>query len=109
MYPNQYNNIVEALEDLKSRGFSAEFLFDKESEKMKCPGTGKFYAPDEMFIVEYHRFEGDSNPADMSIVVALECKDKTKAVLVSPYGTYADRKLLVFISKVKIKQQAAKL
>lgn len=75
---------------------------------MECPGTGKFYAPDEMFIAEYHRFEGDSNPADMSIVVALECKDKTKAVLVSPYGNYACRKLLVFISKVKIKQQATK-
>jgi len=73
---------------------------------MKNLETGGVYSPSEMTIVEYHRFEGMSNPSDMSIVFAVESEDGRKGTIVSTYGAYANMKLVEFMDKVKIKESA---
>lgn len=99
---NKYGTLIKALNALKKRGFKASFKFQENG--MKCLKTNKIYQPNEMVIVEYHRFEGETNPSDMSILFAVECKDKTKGTIISSYGTYADMKLVKFMDKVKIKE-----
>ena len=69
--------------------------------KTRCTASK---SADEMTIVEYHRFEGESNPSDMSIVFAIESNDGRRGTLTSSYGAYADHKMLNFISKVRIKE-----
>ncbi len=102
---NRYTTVAHAVEALKKRGYTAEFKLDKEANKMRNIKNDKSYAPEDMEIVEYHRFEGTSNPSDMSIVLAVEGKDRSKGIIISPYGMYADVKLIEFIDKVKIKER----
>lgn len=102
---NRYTTVAHAVEALKKRGYTAEFKLDKDSNKMRNVKSKKSYAPQDMKIVEYHRFEGASNPSDMSIVLAVEGKDGDKGIIISPFGMYADVKMIEFIDKVKIKER----
>jgi hypothetical protein len=100
---NKYPTMVAAVEGLQERGYDSDFQLAGES--MKCLTNNKMYHSEDMVIVEYHRFEGISNPDDMSIIFAVECNDGTKGTIVSSYGVYGDVSLLDFIDKVKIKEQ----
>ena len=106
---NRYTTVVHAVEALKKRGFTGEFKLDAESNRMRNLKSGKHYQPEDMKIVEYHRFEGVSNPSDMSIVFAIESNDGNKGIIVSSYGMYADMELIEFMDKVKIKERAVKI
>ena len=99
---NRYSTLIIALQDLQKRGYECDFQMAGNS--MKCLGNNKMYQPQDMKIVEYHRFEGISNPDDMSIIFVVECNDGSKGTIVSAYGMYADIKLLDFMDKVKIKE-----
>lgn len=102
---NRYTTVVRAVEGLKKRGYASEFKLDTETNRMRNLKNGRMYRPDDMEIVEYHRFEGTSNPSDMSIVLAVELNDGSKGIIVSSYGMYADMKMIEFIDKVKIKER----
>ena len=52
--------------------------------------TNKSYAPDEVTIVDFYRFEGESNPDDTSILYVLETNDDVKGTISTAYGVYAD-------------------
>ena len=41
-------------------------------------------------IVDHYRFEGTSDPDDMSVIYALEARDGTRGTLTDAFGTYAD-------------------
>lgn len=100
---NTYVSISDATSNLNKRGFKAQFRFT-DDEKLQHVDTDKKYGTDDMQIVEYHRFEGMTNPGDMSIVFAVEANDGTKGTVVSPYGPYADIKLIEFMDRVKIRE-----
>ena len=96
----QYSTMLDAVKGLKERGYVHEFKV--RDDGMECLETGGKYQPDDMKIVEYHRFEGMSNPSDMSAVFAIECKDGLRGLVVSSYGIYGDIKLIDFLDKVKV-------
>lgn len=84
-----YDTVLDALNDLKKRGYTTDFnlVFDK----VKCEATGVCLSPSQFEITEHYRFEGMSNPDDNAIVYAIEAKDGSrKGVLVSAYGVYSD-------------------
>ena len=96
-----YDTVVATLNGLKARGYTINFniAFDKLicSEKTICLN------PDEFEIVEVHRFEGDSNPADEDVVYAVESKDgKIKGVITSAFGLYADSASSDILRKLSI-------
>ena len=49
-----------------------------------------------------HRFEGESDPDDMSVVYAIESQDGTRGVLVDAFGTYADPHVAEILKQVPI-------
>lgn len=102
---NRYTTVVHAVEGLKKRGYQDDFKF--RDGLLQNLESNKVYAPEDLEIVEYHRFEGVSNPSDMSIVFAIEGKDGCKGIVVSSYGMYADMTLVEFMDKVKIKESRA--
>ena len=96
-----YVPVVGALYFLYVRGYTINFniAFDK----LMCPDNKVCLNPDEFEITEFHRFEGNSNPADEDVVYAIESKDGTnKGVLTSAFGLYADAASAAMLSKLTI-------
>ncbi|MDX6183905.1 hypothetical protein SGQ44_17360 [Flavobacterium sp. Fl-77] len=79
---------VNYIEKYQNEGYTTNFLFDKgclvDSE------TKYAYQPDEIFIVAHHRYEGMSDPDDMSILYAINTKDQKRGTHLIGYGPMAD-------------------
>ncbi len=82
-----YDTLSMAMNALKEKGFDLEFSTDK-SQIVSNDKTLKYRAED-FDIIEVHRFEGMTNPGDMSILYAIESKDGKKGLLVDAYGAYS--------------------
>lgn len=96
-----YDTVVAALNGLKARGYTINFniAFDK----LMCSENKTCLNPNEFEIVEVHRFEGNSNPADEDVVYALESlTGGIKGVITSAYGLYADTASAEMISKLSM-------
>lgn len=83
-----YNNLVDALQDLKARGYTNDF--NLKSQCLECSVLNLQLRPEDFKINEMYRFEGDSTPDDNSVLFALESIDGIKGVLVDAYGTYTE-------------------
>jgi hypothetical protein len=81
-----YDTLSAAVNGLKQRGYSMDFNLSDNC--LICHGH-KFDIND-FEIVEFHRFEGDSDPGDEAIVYAIESKTGQKGVLVTGYGVSAE-------------------
>lgn len=88
MQNNQYETLSEAVNALTQAGFTAQFSLD--GHKVYTPDHKNHYAAKEMKLHCFHRFEGQTNPADMSIVYALEAPDGSKGTLVGAFGVDGD-------------------
>lgn len=98
-----YDTVVAALNGLKARGYTINFniAFDK----LLCSENTVSLNPDEFEITEFHRFEGNSNPADEDVVYAVVSKDgKSKGVFTSAFGLYADSASAAMLRKLTIHQ-----
>ena len=80
-------------------GFTDDFKATDEG--LKSLRTDKVYSPDEVKIANYYRFEGVSDPDDMSILYAIETNDGLKGTLVDAYGAYASPEVNEFILAVE--------
>lgn len=88
---NEPDTVIERLEELKERGFTYDFNMTAHAlEVHKEDGVRLNLSPDDFDIVEVYRFEGMTNPSDMSILYAIESCDGLKGTLLSSYGVYAD-------------------
>src|SRR4051812_11006229 len=84
-----YDTLLDALNDLKQRGYTIDF--NLAFDHVKCNETGVCLSPLQFEITEYYRFEGISNPEDSSVIFGIQSKDgKMKGVLVSAYGMYSE-------------------
>lgn len=80
-----YSTLSEAVNDLQRRGYTDDLLL--AGHCVVCDARGVSLDPAEFEIDEFHRFEGNSDPEDQSIVYAISSKDdKVKGILVSSYG-----------------------
>ena len=97
-----YTNMVEAIQELKKRGFTANFEFLDQT--FRDVDSGRTFKADELTIVEHYRFEGASDPDDMSVVYAIESNDGLKGLVADAFGLYANPDLGGFLEKVKIQE-----
>jgi hypothetical protein len=95
-----YKTLAEAVEDLRKRGFAANFEFLNKT--FQAVNSGKTFRADELTIVEHHRFEGVSDPDDMSIVYAIQAADGTRGTIVDAFGPLANPDLGGFLKNVKM-------
>ena len=84
-----YETLVDATNDLLKRGYTANLSLQGDTIDDKEQNI--HMGADDFEIDEFYRFEGQSNPSDMSIVYGISSsKYNLKGVLVNAYGTYAD-------------------
>lgn len=94
--------MTEAIQDLKRRGFTSNFEFLNNT--FRAMDSGKTFQANDLTIVEHHRFEGASDPDDMSVVYAIEASDGTRGILVDAFGVYANPDLGAFLQNVKMRE-----
>ncbi|HLB16311.1 MAG TPA: hypothetical protein VJM14_15365 [Burkholderiales bacterium] len=99
-----YTQEAAVIEALQRRGFAAAFF--TEGDRLRVVGTDRAFPPEEMTIRDYYRFEGTSDPDDMSIVYALEGSDGTRGILVDAFGTYADPAVGAVLDRMRIARVA---
>ena len=97
-----YLTMAEAMNDLKRRGFTADF--EPIGKMLHAAGSERTFQPDELTIVEHHRFEGASDPEEMAVVYVLEARDGTRGVLIDAYGVYANPDLSAFLQDVRVQE-----
>ena len=91
--------LASCINKLVRDGFEEDFKVAKDG---LCGVQGKkCYQPDEVHIVNFFRFEGASDPADNSILYAIETNDGTKGTLTDAFGPYADENVNKFIKRVE--------
>lgn len=72
----------------QDEGYTANYIF--ENDRLVDAETKEIYDPEDVFIVAHHRYEGMSDPDDMSILYVIETKDKRKGTHLLGYGPMAD-------------------
>ena len=84
-----YDNLVDATNDLMKRGYTENLSLEGDTVDDKDKKI--HMTADDFEIDEFYRFEGPSNPDDMSIIYAVtSAKYNIKGVLVNAFGTYAN-------------------
>ncbi len=96
-----YDTLSEAVNGLKQRGYIIDFNLD--NDQIKCTKTPLSLKPDEFEITEVYRFEGNSDPADESVVFAIESRHGQKGVLVNGFGVSADSLDDKMVEKLKFR------
>ncbi|MCY7352877.1 MAG: phosphoribosylpyrophosphate synthetase [Cytophagaceae bacterium] len=84
---HNYDTLSQAVNDLAARGYTENFTL--EGNQLTSSKLNLRFNPEDFEIVETHRFEGESDPGDMSVAYAIESKDGVKGVMVNAFGTYA--------------------
>ena len=102
---HSYNSLIEATYDLLKRGYATNFQFN--GSQLLDPATGRTYAPSDLSLVEFHRFEGKAHPTDNSIILAFITDTGKKGILVAAYDLYMTRDLISFVNKVPMKRPSA--
>ena len=98
-----YDNLIDALKDLKTKGFTTDF--NLAFDCIKCSNTGTCFTPSEFEIVEHHRFEANTDPDDSSVLYVIQSIDGSlKGILISAYGIYSDSVSESMIQKLKVHQ-----
>lgn len=101
-FQNYIDPMSKKLKELEKEGFNDQFKFIQD-KGLQSTSSHETYQPGDLQIIDEFRFEGESNPSDMSILYAIRAKDGTKGTLVNAYGTYADDELGEFIKSVEDK------
>lgn len=84
---HSYDTLSEAVDDLIRRGYTTDFLLQKEKECLLCKDNSLELSPEDFTIDEVYRFEGISDPADESIVFAISSlKHNKKGLVINSFG-----------------------
>lgn len=103
MKPIAMETLSEAIKSIEKNGYNTEFK--AEEKGIKSLKTGKIYNPQDLEIEEVHRFEGDTDVDDMSVLYSILAYDGTKGWIADAYGPYADEFVSKFIGAMKINRE----
>jgi hypothetical protein len=84
---------------LAGKGFETQFKAHKSG--LESLETHEMYGPQDVKIVNFYRFEGESDPSDNVILYAIETNGGEKGTLTDAYGAYYDAKVSEFIKEVE--------
>jgi len=103
-----YNSLVDATNDLMKRGYTENLSL--EGDTIDDKEKNIHMTADDFEIDEFYRFEGPSNPSDMSIVYAVSSqKYGIKGILVNAFGTYANSSSSAILAKLNHDQVSDRL
>ncbi len=91
--------LTSCLNSLAREGFVTQFKALKNG--LKSLTTDRVYQKDDIKIVSFYRFEGESDPSDNSILYAIVTSSGEKGTLTDAYGAYSDPNVSSFVKEVE--------
>ena len=91
------------MDNLEKHGYIEQFKVQKD--KLVSLTTSKKYKSGDVKAVNFYRFEGTSDPDDMSILYAIETTDGAKGTLTDAYGRYSDEDTGNFMKQVETEKK----
>jgi len=83
---DEMNTLSQILNKFTVKGYDNEFRWTKEGFVF----NDKVYQPEDLTIVKTYRFEGESNPSDMSILYLIKANDGLIGYSLDAYGVYSN-------------------
>jgi hypothetical protein len=93
-------DLQKVQDNLEKHGYTEQFRVEKD--KLVGMVSKKKYKPKEVMAVNFYRFEGITDPDDMSILYAIETCDGSKGTLTDAYGRLSDEDTGAFMKQVEI-------
>jgi hypothetical protein len=98
--PTEMTDLDRCVERLGEKGYTDQYRVEKG--KLISTKTKKKYKAGDVTAANFFRFEGISDPDDMSILYAIETEDGNRGTLIDAYGLYADDETGEFMKEVEI-------
>jgi hypothetical protein len=92
------NTLTSCLNKAVRDGYTDNLKVTKQG--LFSPMKDKTYQPTEVRIIDFYRFEGQSDPGDNAIMYVIETEDGVKGTLIDAYGIYADEIINKFMVEV---------
>ena len=96
-------DLEKCMNKLEADGYTDQYRVEKG--RLHNLTHNKKYKPADVKAVNFYRFEGITNPDDMSILYAIETSDGRKGTLVDAYGLYSDDETGEFMNQVQINKK----
>ena len=97
------NTLTACVNKVVKDGYTDSFKITRQG--LYSCAKSKYYSPEEVRIINFYRFEGESDPADMSIMYVIETADGVKGTLIDAFGTYSDNSVNEFMKQVEEMQK----
>lgn len=94
-----YDTLSAAVKGLQQRGYTEDMKV--EAEALFCRSKSLSLNPADFHIDEFHRFEGDTDPGDESIIYAISSeKHGIKGILINAFGPDASSLTQAMVAKL---------
>ncbi|MNF35723.1 hypothetical protein D3C85_419980 [compost metagenome] len=88
-----YTTVLEALDDLKEKGFTHDFNLQQEAIKSN---------PHAYSVEHVYRYEGDTDPSEESVVYGITSTSGEKGVFVAGFSANSDNEAAQVLEKLCI-------
>lgn len=92
--------MITVLAKLRKEGCNLDFKVTEDGMLSTMDGKEKF-STEQVRIIDFYRFEGESNPDDMSILYVIETDTGAKGTISDAYGIYSDETIENFMKQIK--------
>lgn len=93
------NTLTSCVNKVVKDGFSDSF--NVTSRGLYSCSKENYYSPEQIKVINFYRFEGESDPADNAIMYVIETADGARGTLIDAYGPYADARVNLFMKEVE--------
>jgi hypothetical protein len=98
-YPRTGRTLSSVMEALDDEGFTEHFAV--RGDRLVGFETGTLFAAEDVLIRGVERFEGISDPDDMSVLYAIESHSGIRGTLTDAFGVYSNPVVSDFMNKVE--------
>ncbi|MBX7137911.1 MAG: hypothetical protein K1X83_08010 [Oligoflexia bacterium] len=102
--PSSLSALIETLKEL---GFKNTLKV--QAGELFCSESDEKFTPQRTAILGIYRFEGASDPQDLSVVYAVETDNGTRGVILDAFGPKASPEVGAFIDQTTDRRQASEI
>lgn len=99
-------SLSSCLKKIVNDGYVEDFKVT--DNRLEAVQQQRNYSSEEIQVVNFFRFEGESDPGDNAILYVMETNDGIKGTLIDSYGTYNDSGIAHFMEDVILQKKHSK-